>query len=176
FLHARGNIRWLRNEVKSPERERPQRDGRSLRAVRADHDHRQPVPPHDFSQHVEAAHSRHLEIERDYLGSQLFNLLKAEVSIHGGADNLNRVVSLKNLRNEFAHQSRIVHYKHSYRLGAHWRTSPAALAAWPGNIAKWPTFVPSRVNRSMTAARFMISTTRPSPKIEAPLTRSVATV
>src|SRR5690348_9778858 len=131
---------------------------------------------HDLFQHVEPAHARHLKIKGDHLRFQFFDFLKAEVAIHGSAYNLDGVVGLQNLRNELPHQSGVVNHQHAYRLCAHWRTSAALLLALRETIADCATWVPVFAKRSITAARFMIRTTRPSPRTEAPLTKSVATV
>src|SRR5205823_14685258 len=106
-----------------------------------------------------------------------FNFFQSEVAVHGCTHDVDGIIGFENLRNELAHQGRVVDYQNSDRLCVHCRTSaekllPAAAAM----TFERATSVPLRTNRSMTAARFMISTTRPSPRIDAPLTRSVAMV
>src|SRR5947209_16053155 len=91
------------------------------------------------------------------------------------------VVGLKDLRNQLAHQRRVIHYKHSDRFGrgCHCRAPAAAAAVRSPSARKRPDgsiVVSADVKRSTTAGRFTIRTTLPSPRIEAPLTRSVAIV
>src|ERR1700686_4689469 len=136
---------------------------------------------HDFLQRIQAAHPGHLQIESDHLRFQFGNFLEAEVSVHGGADHLDRRVGLQNLRNQLAHQRGIVHHQHTHGV-RHRALSPRAWAGCSRSACKssrppWPVpLLRVLLERSTTAARFRISTTRPSPRSDAPLTKSVATV
>src|SRR5579859_3931598 len=146
--------------------------------MRADHDHRNAVAAHDLLQHVEAAHARHFEIKGDDLRLEFLNLLQTEVAVHGGADHVNRVVGFDNLRNQLAHERGIIDDQDADWRCCHCITSGNLFWIFRAGItggaaALLPT---GAVKRSTTAARFMISTTRPSPRIDAPLTKSVAMV
>src|SRR5438105_852297 len=96
----------------------------------------------DLAQCLEAIHTRHLEVERDNVRPKLVDLLESEAAVHGGADNLDGVVALENLRNQFPHESGIVYYEDAHRF-AH---ACAPLA-------------PSRPMRPTTAWIFRMSTT-----------------
>src|SRR5258708_21773989 len=97
--------------------------------MRADHDHRNAVAPHDLFQHVQTAHARHFEVEGNNLRLEFLDLLQPEISIHGGADHLDGVVGSQNLRDELAHQRGIIYHEHSYRGCAHNCTSAKGVAS-----------------------------------------------
>src|SRR2546421_10163525 len=145
--------------------------------MRADDDNGNAVAAHDLFQHLQAAHAGHFQIKSDHLRLEVFDFFQSEVAIHGCTHDVDGIVGFENLGNELAHQGRVIDHQYADRLGVHCRTSadkrlPAAAAM----TFERATSVPLRTKRSMTAVRFMISTTRPSPRIDAPLTRSVAMV
>src|SRR5215469_8629725 len=145
----------------------------------ADHDHRNPVLLHDLFQHVQPAHARHFQIEGDHLRAQVFDLLQPKVPIDRGAHHPNRVIGLENLRNDFPHQRRVIDDEHPNWFCAHGPTSDNAREFLWVCKRRSPEGARSdcgAVKRSTTAGKFMINTTRPSPRMEAPLTRSVAMV
>src|SRR5215469_2167407 len=145
----------------------------------ADHDHRNPVALHDLFQHVQPAHARHFQIERDHLRAEVLDLLQPKVPINGCAHHLNRVIGGEDLGNDFSHERRVVDHEHPNRFWAHGSTSANAWVFLRVCERSRPEGAPSdsgAVKRPITAGKFMINTTRPSPRMEAPLTRSVAMV
>src|SRR5215470_1693512 len=127
--------------------------------MRADQDHRQRNAPHDHTKRFHAVHSRHLEVEGYHVRAQLFDLLEREGPVHGGSDHLDLRVARQNVGDQLPHQRGIVHHQDS---------DPFFHAIAPSGMA--------RESRESTAGTFKISTTVPSPRIEAPLTRSLATM
>src|SRR6185312_583449 len=177
FLHTRRHVGRLGDKIKSSQRQRLQSDRGALRAVRTHHDDRQAMASHDFPQHIETTHTGHFQVEGNDLGFELLDLLQSEVTVHCGSDYFNSTVSRENLRNQLSHERRVIDHQDPYRLRAHCHTS----AEWPScrareNNPAWLRLVPPLTKRSITAAKFIINTTRPSPRIEALLTRSDATV
>src|SRR6266498_1561216 len=147
--------------------------------MRTHHNHRNAVAAHNFLQHLKPAHSRHFQIERNHLRPEFVELFQTEIPIDRGAHHLDRIVSFENLRDELTHQRRVVHHQHADWFGTHCRTSGAARAVRSVSARNNPDgalLASADVKRSTTAGRFTISTTRPSPRIEAPLTKSVAIV
>ena len=63
FLHTRSNIGRLSDEIKSSKRQCLQRYRSTLSAMRTDHDHWQAMAAHDLPQHIEPAHTGHLQIQ-----------------------------------------------------------------------------------------------------------------
>src|SRR5215470_1051110 len=125
--------------------------------MRANQNDGQRRPTHDQTQRFHAVHPRHFEVERYRVRSQLFYLLQRKRAIHGGADHLDLRVARQNVGYQLPHQRGIIHHQYS-------DTFVHAIA--PSGIA--------RERRERTAGTFKISTTVPSPSIEAPLTRSLA--
>src|SRR5262245_32379515 len=123
----------------------------------ANQDHGKRRPAHDQAQRFHSVHPRHFKIERDHIRTQLFYLLQSKRTIHGGADDLDLRVARQDVGDQLPHQRGIVHHQYS-------DTFLHAIA--PSGIA--------RESRESTAGTFKISTTVPSPRIEAPLTRSLA--
>src|SRR5579863_4382225 len=125
----------------------------------AEHDHRKRSVAHDQAQRFHAVHARHFEIESDHVGIELGDFLQSEGAVHGGADDFNERVALNDFGNEFPHEGGIIHDEDSNAF-AH------AIAS--RGIA--------RERRERTAGTFKIKTTVPSPRMDAPLTRSLATM
>ena len=126
--------------------------------VRADDDHRHAMLARDLAQHLDAVHARHFEIERHDVRVQLLDLSQADHAVHGRADDFDGWVALQHLRNQLAHERGIVHDEHA-DFFAH------AVAPTAGIRERCET----------TAGTFRISTTVPSPRIEAPLTSGEVT-
>src|SRR6202049_1611604 len=124
----------------------------------ADDDHRDLVAAHNAAEHFEAVHPGHLQIERHNIRAQLSNFLNAQQAVHGGSHHLNGWIALQHLWNQFPHQRGIVHHQNANRL-PHVDTSRTRF----------------RVRCETTDGTFRIKTTVPSPRIDAPLTRSDAT-
>src|SRR5450755_435787 len=127
--------------------------------MRAEQDHRQRRSAHDQPQRLHAIHARHFQIQRDHVGAQLFDLLQRERAVHRRPHHFNGRIAGQNRRNQLAHQRGVV-YDQNADGGAH--------AIAPSGVA--------RESRASTAGTFKISTTVPSPRIEAPLTRSLDTI
>src|SRR5580700_2821753 len=114
---------------------------------------------HDQTEGFHAVHAGHFEIESDDIGMQLFDFLQSERAVHRRADNFDGRVAGEDCRNEFPHQGGIVDDENS-DAGAH-ATAPSGTA---------------RERRERTAGTFRMRTTVPSPRMEAPLTRSLVTM
>src|SRR5947209_16454609 len=94
---------------------------------------------------------------------QLFDLFQAEFAVHGGAHHGDAGILREDLRYQLPHQSGIID---------HQNTDRSAQAVAPFVVPGTACGLPSRFT---TALMLRMSTTVPSPRMEAPLTRSVAT-
>ena len=112
----------------------------------------------DLAQHFDAVHARHFEIERDDVRAQFLDFLQADHAVHRRAHDFDRGIAQQGLRNELPHQRGIVHDEHADSF-AH------AVAPTAGILERCET----------TAGTLRISTTVPSPRIEAPLTSGEVT-
>src|SRR3954469_1502451 len=63
FLHSRSNVGRLSDEIKSSKRQGLQRYRSALSAMRTDHDHWQAMAAPHLPQHIEPAHTGHLQIQ-----------------------------------------------------------------------------------------------------------------
>src|ERR1700730_10369147 len=124
--------------------------------MRAENNHRHRRAAHDQTQGLNTIHSRHFEVEGDYVRVKLFYFLQRERAIHGRPDHLDRRISFENRGNKLPHERGIVDDEDSDTL---------AHAIAPRGV--------ERERRESTAGTFRISTTVPSPRMEAPLTRSL---
>src|SRR5229473_8200901 len=124
--------------------------------MRAEHDHRQGCSAHDQPQSFHSVHARHFQVERDDVGMELLDLLQREGAVHRRAHHFDGWVALENRGDELAHQCGIIDDEDA---------DPLAHAIAPSGVA--------RDSRERTAGTFKIKTTVPSPRIEAPLTRSL---
>ncbi len=97
FRHARENIFRLGHEIKSAQRERFERDRQLRPCCGADHDHRQPTAAHDLFQRIDAVQSRHFQIECHHLRLKFLYFLEGEITVHGGAHHLDRMIAFENL-------------------------------------------------------------------------------
>src|SRR3954471_19977186 len=122
------------------------------------------MKPHDLSQRLHAVHAWHLQVQRDHMRMQFLNLLQSELAIHCCTNHFDGRILFQHLRNKFSHQCGIVNDKYFCRA-AH-AVAPAPLAVVCDRAR--PSF-------ETTACTSRINTTVPSPRIEAPLTRSVDT-
>src|SRR5260370_31279933 len=114
------------------------------------------------------------------------------MAAHRRAYNLDRVIAFENVGNQLAHQSRIIHHQDPHWLSHAWPPAVPRARIPPVwipptlNIALAGTALDSRpairgpvasarprVKRSIRAIMFRMRTTLPSPRIDAPLTRSV---
>src|SRR6185437_5671577 len=100
----------------------------------------------------------HFQVQRHHVRTKVFDLLQPKSAVHCRSYNLNFTVPGKDLSNQLSHQCRIFHYQDS-QFVTH---------AVAPTICNLPSF-------ATTLERFRISTTVPSPRMEARLTRSVAT-
>src|ERR1700693_1989505 len=126
--------------------------------MRAEHDYRQWSAAHDHSQRFDAVHARHFQVQRNHIRTQLSDFTQGKSSIHRGTDNFNIRIPLQNNWNQFPHQRGIIDNQDSDSI---------LHAMAPRGI--------DRDNRVSTAGTFRINTTVPSPRIEAPLTKSLET-
>src|ERR1019366_7152196 len=89
-------------------------------------------------------------------------------------------ILFEDLRNQLAHQGRVIHHQHPHRLSHDWPPAvararifiPALREATGAILGKRPTIrgpvlsARPRVKRSISAIMFRIKTTLPSPRIE----------
>ena len=153
-----GGVLRLGDEIKRAKRKGFQSERSAFLGVRADHDDRHAMLARDLAQHFDSVHARHFEIERDDVRMQLFDLAEADQAVHRRADNFDVWVVRERLRNELPHERGIIDHEDADLL-AH------AIAPTAG----------IRERCEITAGTFRISTTVPSPRIEAPLTRGDVT-
>src|SRR5256885_12277080 len=106
-----------------------------------------------------AIHPRHLQIKGHHIGLQLFNFFQCESAIHGGADNFDGRIAREDRGDQFPHESGVIDDENA-------DTFAHAIA---------PSGVPREV-RDRTAGTLRMRTTVPSPRKEAPLTRSLETI
>src|SRR5581483_4813924 len=114
---------------------------------------------------------------------QFLDLLQTERTIHRGSDYFDGFVARQHLRDQLAHQGRIVDYQHADSLHARPPTDGVRASrmrsVW---VRSRPELAcPISCGRacatcSTIAVKLRISTTRPSPRMEAPETRSVENV
>src|SRR5271157_4088031 len=114
---------------------------------------------HNHAQGFDAVHAGHFEIESNNIGMEFGDFAQGKSAIHGGADDLNIRVALKNNGDQFPHQRGIIDHQ----------DSDAFLHAMAPKGKE-------RDSRVRMAGTFKMRTTVPSPRIEAPLTRSLATI
>src|SRR5215471_17335308 len=127
--------------------------------MRAHQNHRERSAPHDHAQRLHSVHAWHFQVEGNHIRAQLFDLLQREGPVHGGSDHFDLRIAHQDTGDQLPHQRGIVHHQ----------DSDAVLHAMaPSGVA--------RERRERTAGTFKIRTTVPSPRIEAPLTRSLATM
>src|SRR5712671_3797379 len=122
----------------------------------AEHDHRHGSAAHDQAEGFQTVHPRHFEVEGDDVGVELLDFLQREGAIHGGADHFDGRIPLQDGGDELPHQRGIIDDEYSDAL---------AHAIAPKGVA--------RERRERTAGTLRIKTTVPSPRMEAPLTRSL---
>src|SRR6266403_2002923 len=124
--------------------------------MRAEDDHRHGSAAHNQAEGFQAVHSRHFQVESDDVWVKLFDLFQCERAIHGGPDHFDGGIPLQNGGDELPHQRGIIDDEYSDAL---------AHAIAPKGVA--------RERRERTAGTLRIKTTVPSPRMEAPLTRSL---
>src|SRR5580658_7547456 len=183
-----GSVFRFGDEVEGPEPKRLHRHRSAFRAMRTENDDGHRLPPHNFFQRVDPVHARHFQIKRDHVRLQLFNFFQGEVSVHRRAHHFNRFVGSQHLRDQLPHQRRIVDHEHAHEVFLHaCPPVPEAIAViairirsvWVSSSPEFTRPVSSGFALaacSTTAGRLRISTTRPSPRIDAPETRSVEKV
>src|SRR6266478_3696813 len=156
---AGGGVFWFCKEIDGAEREGFQGSVTTLFRMSAEENDRQGSAPHDEAQGLDAVHARHLEIEGHDIGLELFNFFQRECAVHGGTDNFDRRIARQDRGNQFPHESGIIDDEDSDAF---------AHAMAPSGLA--------RERRERTAGTFRMRTTVPSPRMEAPLTRSLETI
>ena len=112
---------------------------------------------HDQAQGLHAVHARHFEIEGDDVGLELFDFFQGEGAVHRGANDFDGGIAREDRGNQLPHERGVIDYED---------TDAFAHAIAPSGVA--------RERRDKTAGTFRIRTTVPSPRIDAPLTRSLA--
>src|SRR5579883_2913609 len=127
--------------------------------MRAKENHRERRTPHDKPQRLHAIHARHFKIESDHIRPQFLDFLQREGAVHRRAHDLDQGVPGENRRNQLPHESGIIDNEDA---------DAVCHAMAPNGIA--------RDKRASTAGTLRMSTTVPSPGMDAPLTRSLATM
>src|SRR5208337_3809383 len=153
-------------------------------------DDRQPPAAHDFFQRINPVQSGHFEVERHHIGRQVPDFLQRKIAVDRRTHDLDRVILFEDIGNQLAHQSRVIHHQNPHWLSHAWppfvpRACVSAVAIPTGlaftcamlesrpSIRALATSARPRLKRSIRAIMFRMRTTLPSPRIEAPLTRSV---
>src|ERR1700730_11570582 len=124
--------------------------------MRAEHDHWQGRASHNQPQRFHAVHARHFQVQRNDVGMKLLDFLQREGTVHRRAHHFDGRIAFENCGDELPHQCGIINDEDA---------DPLAHAIAPNGVA--------RDSRERTAGTFKIKTTVPSPRIEAPLTRSL---
>src|SRR5882762_2495670 len=156
---ASSRILGLGEKIDGAERETFQSGVATLLRMSAEENDRQGSAPHDETQGLHTVHPGHLQIERDDIRLQLFNFLQSEGAVHGRADNFDRRFAREDRGDQLAHEGGVIDDENSDAL---------AHAIAPSGVA--------RERRERTAGTFRMRTTVPSPRMEAPLTRSLETI
>src|SRR5438477_7773984 len=159
FEVAGGSVFGFSQKIHGAHRQGFERGVAALFRMRAEEDDRQRSAPHDKAQHFHAVHARHLQVERNDIRLQLFNFLQSESAIHRCADNFDGRIARKYRRDPFAHERGITDDRDSDTF---------ARAIAPSGVA--------RESRERTAGTLRMRTTVPSPRMEAPLTKSLETI
>src|ERR1700741_4248216 len=120
---------------------------------------RQRSAPHNKAQRLHAIHAGHLEIESHYVRLQLFDFFQRKGAVHGGTDNFDGRIARKDGGYQLPHESGIINDENSDAF---------AHAMAPSGV--------DRESRERTAGTFKMRTTVPSPRMEAPLTKSLDTI
>src|ERR1700677_2017636 len=154
-----GSVVRLGDKVDRAESQRLEGGVSARLGMGAEQDHRQRCAAHDEAQRLHAIHARHFQIERNHVGPEFLDLLQSESAIHRGADDFDGRIAREDRGDELAHQRGVVHDEDA---------DGVAHAIAPRGVA--------RERRARTAGTLRISTTVPSPKMEAPLTKSLETI
>src|SRR5215467_12696854 len=123
----------------------------------AEQNYRKWCAAHDEAQRFHAIHAGHFQIQGDDVGLQLLNLFQGKSAVHRCANYFDTRIAGQNNRDQLPHQCGIIHNENANAL---------AHAIAPSGFA--------RERRERTAGTFRIRTTVPSPRMDAPLTRSLA--
>src|SRR6266852_2181179 len=156
FEAARGGVFRFGNKIDSAEREGFERGVPAFFRMRAEQDHGERRATHDQAQRFHSVHARHFQIERHDIRLELLNFFQSKCAVHRGANDFDRGIARENRGDQFPHQRGIVHDQDS-------NTFCHAMA--PSGFA--------RERRDRTAGTFKMRTTVPSPRMDAPLTKSL---
>ena len=111
-----GSIRniqfWLRNIVHRTQAERAQSGFRTSIGERGDHDHRHGMATHQLFEECQAIHPRHLDIESEYIGMESLDFFPGHKRIRCCTDHFQFRIRAENLRQQLAHERRIIDDKH----------------------------------------------------------------
>src|SRR5208337_3337615 len=156
---AGGRILRLGNEIDGAQCQGFEGSVGAFLGVGAEHDDGKRSVAHDHAQGFDTVHAGHFEVQGDDIGMQFRDFTYGKGAIHGSADDLDVGVALKNNGDQFPHQSGIIDHQDFDALFH-------AMAPKGSD----------RDNRERMAGTFKNRTTVPSPRMEAPLTRSLATM
>src|SRR5215467_1764172 len=150
---------WLLEKIDRAQCESLQRGIAALFRMRAEENDGQRRPFHDQPQHLHPVHAWHFKIEGDDIRLKLFDFLKSEGAVHRRTNDFNRRVPRKNRRDQLPHESGIIDDEDADAF---------AHAIAPRGAV--------RLRRERIAGTFRMRTTVPSPRMDAPLTRSLETI
>src|SRR5882724_7158886 len=156
---AGGGVLGLGEKIDGAQRESLERGVATLFRMSAEENDRERSAPHDEAQRFHAIHAGHVQVQGDHIRLQLFNFFQRKCAVHSGANNFYRRFARQDRGDQFPHESGIIDDENS---------DTVAHAIAPRGFA--------RASRERTAGTFKIRTTVPSPRMEAPLTKSLETI
>src|SRR6267142_160891 len=156
FEPARGGVFRFGDKIDGPKREGFESGVTAFFRMSTEQNYRQRRASHDHAQRFHSVHARHFQIERHDIRLKLLDFFQSKCAVHRGSDDFNRGIAGENCRNQFPHERGIVNDQDS-------NTFCHAMA--PSGFA--------RERRDRTAGTFKMRTTVPSPRMDAPLTKSL---
>jgi hypothetical protein len=109
LLHA-ADVRRLRHVVRRTGRQGVQRRGRAALGERGEHDDRQARPRAAQLAHgLDAVHDGHLDVHRHQVRRELLDLGLRDLTVGGGADDVDRGVPGERVGDEASHDDGVVH-------------------------------------------------------------------
>src|SRR4029077_11873015 len=116
---------------------------------------------HDEAESFHAVHARHFQIEGDNVGAQLLDFFQSESAVHCRAHDFDGRIAGEHSGNQLPHQSGIINDKNADAAALAHAIAPSGA---------------TRERRERMAGTLRMRTTVPSPRMEAPLTRSLETM
>jgi hypothetical protein len=104
----------LGDEVDRAQLQRAERSGAAALGERRHHDDGRRPLPHDGLETGEPVLARHLDVERDDVGREQRELRPGDQAVARDAHHLDPGIAAEDLREELAHQRRVVHHEHAH--------------------------------------------------------------